>query len=223
MDDLLIYLLLGLVYLIYSVMTKGKKKKRVPPPADPSLPGPVGGPAEAPAEAPAAQPTMDDALREIRIALGMEAPPSPPPVPRSPRTEPPPIRATPKKVTHPTRSHGPELAETAPKKSWPSEFKPIPTHYADETFEELRTRDGDRFGQRRQKPKPSLPAASPPSAKPSYTAAAKEQTPKLTTQRQASTGVRRSRIRQLLNDPNAAREAFILSEIFGPPHAKRRR
>ena len=212
MDDLLIYLFLGIVYLIYSVMTKGKKKKRVPPPADPSLPGPVGGPAEAPA----AQPTMDDALREIRVALGMESPPSPPPVPRSPRTEPPPIQATPRKVTHPTRSHGPELAETAPQKSWPSEFKPIPTHYADEAFEARPTRDGDRFGQRRQKPKP-------PPAKPSPTTAAKTPTPQRTTQRQTPTGVRRSRIRQQLKDPNAAREAFILSEIFGPPHVKRRR
>ena len=212
MDDLLIYLVLGIVYLIFSVMTKGKKKKRVPPPAGPPLPDPAGGPAEAPA----AQPTLDDALREIRVALGMESPSSPPPVPRSHRTEPPPIQTTPRKATHPTRSHGPELAETAPQKSWPSEFKPIPTHYADETFEERPTRDGDRFGQRRQKPKP-------PPAKPSPTTAAKAPTPQLTTQRQAPTGVRRSRIRQQLKDPNAAREAFILSEIFGPPHAHRRR
>ncbi len=211
MDDLLIYLALGIVYLIYSVMTKGKKKKRVPPPADPSLPGPAGGPVEAPA----AEPTLGDALHEIRVVLGMEPPPSPP-VPSSSRTEPPPIQATPRKVTHPTRSHGPELAETAPQKSWPSEFKPIPTHYADETFEERPTRDGDRFGQRRQKPKP-------PPAKPSPTTAAKTPTPQRTTQRQTPTGVRRSRIRQQLKDPNAAREAFILSEIFGPPHAKRRR
>ena len=77
MDDLLIYLVLGIVYLIFTVMTKSKKKKRVPPPATPSLPGPVGGPAEAPA----AQPTMDDALREIRKALGMEAPPLAAPCP----------------------------------------------------------------------------------------------------------------------------------------------
>ena len=218
MDDILIYLVLGIIYLIFSVMTKGKKKKRVPPPATPSLPGPASAPtAEVPtAEAPAAQPTMGDALREIRVALGMEAPPSPPPVPRSPRTEPPPIQATPRKATHPTRSHGPSVAETAPQKAWPSEFKPIPTHYADETFEERLTHDGDRFGQRRQKPKP-------PPAKPSPTTAAKAPTPQRTTQRQAPTGVRRSRIMKQLKDPNAAREAFILSEIFGLPHAKRRR
>ncbi len=188
MEDYLIYGLFLLVYLIYSVLTgKKKKKQRAAPPASPPLPGPVGGPAEAPA----AQPTMDDALREIRVMLGMEAPP------------PPPVEAPPRKVAPPTRTHGPSLAETAPKKSWPSEFKPIPTHYADETFEAFGARDGDRFGQRRRQPKP--PPAKLPPAKP------------------APISVRRSRIRQQLNDPYAARDAIILSEIFGPPHAHRRR
>ena len=95
------------------------------------------------------------------------------------------------------------MAETAPQKSWPSEFKSIATHYADETFEAMGARDGDRFGERRQKPKPR-PAKLPP-AQP------------------APTSVRRSSISQQLNDPHAARDAFILSEIFGPPHAHRRR
>ncbi len=199
MEDYLIYGLFLLVYLIYSVLTsKKKKKQRAAPPAGPPLPGPVGDPADASS----AEPTMDDPLREIRVMLGMEQPP-PPPIPSPPRAEPLSIEAPPRTVSHPTRTHGPELAETAPQKSWPSEFKPIPTHYADETFEALDAHDGDRFGQRRQKPKPR-PAKLPP-AKP------------------APTGVRLSRIRQQVNDPNAAREAFILSEIFGPPHAHRRR
>ncbi len=199
MEDYLIYGLFLLVYLIYSVLTsKKKKKQRAARQASPPLPGPVGGPVDAsPAE-----PTMDDALREIRVMLGMEQPP-PPPIPSPPRAEPLPIEAPPRTVSHPTRTHGPELAETAPEKSWPSEFKPIPTHYADETFEALGAHDGDRFGQRRPKLKP--PPAKLPPAKP------------------APTSVRRSRIRQQLKDPNAARDAFILSEIFGPPHAHRRR
>ncbi len=199
MEDYLMYLILGLMYLIYSVLTsKKKKKQRAAPPAGPPLPGPVGGPADASA----AEPTLDDPLREIRVMLGMEQTP-PPPLPSPPRAEPLPIEAPPRTVAHPTRTHGPELAETAPQKSWPSEFKPIPTHYADETFEALGTRDGDRFGQRRRQPKPA-PAKLPP-AKP------------------APTSVRRSSISQQLNDPLAARDAFILSEIFGPPHANRRR
>lgn len=204
MEDYLMYLVLGIFYLIYSVLTsKKKKKQRAARQASPPLPGPVGGPVDvSPADASPAEPTMDDALREIRVMLGMEAPP-PPPIPSPPRAEPLPIEAPPRKVSHPTRTHGPELAETAPQKSWPSEFKPIPTHYADETFEALGAHDGDRFGQKRPKPKP--PPAKLPPAKPT------------------STSVRRSRIRQQLNDPNAARDAFILSEIFGPPHAHRRR
>ena len=192
MDEFLIYGVFILFYIIYSVLTAGKKKKRVPPQAGPPLPGPAPGPVEATA----AEPTLDDALREIRIALGME----PPPTPSPPRTASPPVR-----------SHGPELAETAPQKSWSSEFRPIPSHYADETFEELPTRDGDRFGQRR---KPSKKSSVTPQ---------KASTPQPAPQSQAPTGVRPSRIMQQLNDPNAAREAFILSEIFGLPHALRRR
>lgn len=203
MEDYLMYLVLGVFYLIYSVLTsKKKKKQRAARPAGPPLPGPVGGPVGDPVEASPAEPTMDDALREIRVMLGMEAPP-PPPIPSPPRAEPLPIEARPRTVAPPTRTHGPGVAETAPQKSWPSEFKPIPTHYADETFEERPTWDGDRFGQRRQKPKP-------PPARPS-------------TLKQLPTDVRRSRLSQQLKDPKTAQEAFILSEIFGPPHAHRRR
>lgn len=202
MDDFLIWVVLAIVYFIFSALTSKKKKPAAPPPAG----QPPSGPASGPVTSPDVEPTLDDALREIRIALGMEPPP-PAPAPSPPKAEPPPIQVPPRQPTHSVRSHGPELAETAPKKSWSSEFRPIPTRYADSDFEELRSRDGDRFGQRQQKPTPTP-------AKPA---------PVYTSRKQAPTGVHRSRIMQQLNDTNAAREAFILSEIFGPPHANRRR
>lgn len=221
MDDTLLYIAALVVYLIFRGLTSGKKKKkkRVPPPKGSPAPPPVGRPVKTTT----GEPTLDDALREIRIALGMEPPPTPP-IPRPPSTEPPPTRMpSPSPVAHPTRMHGPELAETAPKKSWSSEFKPIPSHYADSDFEELPTRDGDHFPERRWKPEVRRPTTPPPLPKPSRTTAAKKPLANLPRPKQASTGVRRSRILRQLSDPNAAREAFILSEIFGPPHARRRR
>lgn len=211
MDDYIYYAIFLLIYLVYSALAGGKKKKKKPLPTSTGqpLPGPTGDPVEPGMIE--SQPTMDDALREIRIALGME----PPPAPSPPTPTPPPVQPAPRPAPHPTRSHGPSLAETAPQKSWPSEFKAIPTHFADSDFEELRTRDGDRFGQRPQRPKPTP-------AKPSQTSKRPPSEPS-PYQQPTSAEDRRSRIRQQLNNPDAAREAFILSEIFGPPHANRRR
>lgn len=205
MDDLFIYLVLGIVYLIFQALTSGKKKKARPkvPSTDSSVPN------DRPAlRSSGEEPTLDDALREIRIALGMEAPPAPkpPPVAQTSTRKPPPPPAP--RKTKPVRTHSPELAETAPAKSWPSEFKQIETHYADETFEELPpTIDGDRFGQQRLRAKPrKAPKKKPVIAVP--------QTAKKTTQ---ATWAHR------LQDPGSARTAFVMSEIFGPPRAMKQR
>ena len=210
MDETIFYIVIFLIYLVFQVLGNKKKKKKQ---AVSGTAKPLPDATSRPAPTPSAEPTMEDALREIRQALGMGAPakPAPPPPQAKPLPLPRPA-PRPKTQTHPVRSHGPNLAETAPKKSWSSEFKAYATHYADSDFEELAT-EGDRFGESRtQKTSPRPATKTPP---------AKKNIPEPT--RPISTSVSRSRVMNRLKNPHAAREAFILSEILGPPRVQKRR
>ncbi len=212
--ETIFYIIAILIYLVFQVLGgKKKKKKRPVPGAGQPLPGagqPSPGAASRPAQVPGAEPTLEDALREIRQALGMEAPSAaPPPTAEPPAPPPSRLPPRPKREKKPIRTHAPELAETAPKKSWSSEFKRYPTHYADSHFEELTT-DGDRFGQPRTRTTTHRPAPTTPPAK--KTTATPKPAP-----------VDPSTLIKQLQNPQSARDAFILSEIFGRPHMGRRR
>ena len=211
-SETLFYIVAILIYLAFQALGGKKKKKKKRP-----LPGaaqPLPSATSPPAKAPGAEPTLEDALREIRQALGMETPaqPASPPPTAEPPT-PPASRPTPQPrlKKRPVRTHAPELAETAPQKSWSSEFQAHPTHYADSHFEELTT-DGDRFGQPRTKKKPHRPALKTPPVKKA-----------IASSKPAPASVGHAALIKQLQDPQSARDAFILSEIFGAPHLRRRR
>ena len=206
--ETLFYIVAILIYLAFQALGGKKKKKKRP------LPGaaqPLPSATNRPAQAPGAEPTLEDALRDIRQALGMEMPaqPASPPPTAEPPT-PPASRPAPKPRSkeRPVRTHAPELAETAPQKSWPSEFQAYPTHYADSHFEELTT-DGDRFGKPRTRQIPRRPALKTPPVK--KTIASPKPAP-----------VDHATLIKQLQDPQSARDAFVLSEIFGRPHPRRR-
>ena len=210
MDETIFYIVIFVIYLIFQAIG-GKKKKKKRPSQGPVTTIPTS--TSRPAAAPGAEPTLEDALREIRQALGMETPAQTAAPPQAAPPPPPPPRPKPRPKTkpHPVRSHGPELADLAPKKSWPSEFKAPPRHFADSDFEEF-VGEGDRFGQPRTKTKlPRLPAKVPP-VKP----------PIIQPTQPASTPVSRSEVMNQLKDPKAARDAFVLSEILGPPRSQKR-
>jgi len=210
MDETLFYIVIFIVYILFQVLSNSKKKKKRAPLSFPEVPSPDA--ARKARQPPTGEPTLDDALREIRLALGMGTPPS---QPQPPAPEPSSLqKAQPRTLKHPVRTHGPELAETAAAKSWPSEFKPVRTHYADSEFEE-HSGEGDRFGKTRPAPLPRRVAKSTPPTKKRKVKAGPSQ--------QATPGMQDPRVLYQLKDPNAARKAFVLSEILGAPRAHRRR
>ncbi len=208
MDETIFYIVIFLIYLAFQVLgSKKKKQKRPVKGTGTQLPRPTGQPAATPT---GAEPTLEDALREIRQALGMQAPAPPktttselPPLPQSLPTRPRPQKQ------HALRGHGPSLAETAPKKSWSDEFRAHPTHYADSDFEEF-AGEGDRFGQPRKTTPRPMPKTTPTKILP------------VEIQKTASSSINRARILRQLQSPEAAQEAFILGEILGPPRMRKR-
>ncbi|MFQ5570823.1 MAG: hypothetical protein ACE5G0_14160 [Rhodothermales bacterium] len=211
MDDIFIYLVIGAIYLIFQVLGAQKKKKKgalkkTPRPLPSSAPSPPARTATAP------QPTLDDALREIRQALGMETP-SRPPVKKKPapvQKKQAPTTKLPKKAgPYTPRTHAPELIDAAAKPTRAGEFKAQPKHYADADFEALAT-EGDRFGKRRKSPSSRRISTSPRSTRPGPPSPDPEK-------------ILHSSLLLRLQDPSAAQEAFILSEILGLPRALQRR
>ena len=181
--ELIFWLAIVVIYLIVQLRGAAKKQQRqrtsVPVPPD-----------AAPTRTPSEAPTLEEALREIRQAMGLEEPPAevlPPPVPSTP--------APPK----------PKPQEP------PDEFRPIPTHFADEAFEGRPTAFGPAHSihgpaptPRPALPKPRVVKAVPIPPSPPRSAAPDD-------------------ISRKLYEPTTAREAFVLAEIFGPPRALRRR
>ena len=201
MDDLIIYGLFFLVYLVFQLL--GARKKRPagtkPSPAPDNRPRPAGGSSE--------EVTLDDALREIRQALGMETPsPKPVPEPASPTRAPLPKRAPiPRSRLEKTENRyerEEELIDLAAPPEWGDEFKELEKHYSDHEFE-------------------ALPRGVEGYEDPHYRKPAASRTPSAYTQvrRPATTP---GRVLRKLSTPKAAREAFVLHEILGPPRGLRR-
>lgn len=164
-SELLSLLALGL-YLLYRLFT-GRGGQR-PQPQSPRPPD---------AE-PAAGNELEDALREIREALGMEAPedrpapaPAPAPPPAVPAPSPPPRR--------------------------PAEFFPMERKTQETVQETLPAPPAGWDAAASRAGLDTLPAAAP------------------------TTAARRPGILGRLRTPAAARDAFVLSEILGPPRSRR--
>ena len=179
--DTLIFFVIAGVYILFQVLG-AKKKQQQKAAAKAKLPAPKPVPPGAAPTSAQAEPTLDDALREIRLALGMATPPKPP-----------------RPVPHAGRTHAPELIDAAPEASWATEFKERPKHYADADFEALPAHS-DRF--RRPQPRhliateaPTAPATDEPSVA--------------------------NEVLNELQSAEAARKAFILGEILGPPRSMR--
>lgn len=175
MNDWVWTLIILAVYLLFGALGKKKQPKRKPVvlPSEP-IPGAGSG--------------FDDTLRELRNALGMEGPPAKE------------VKMPAPELARPTiRSHGPSLAETAPKKSWSSEFIEHASRYADAHFEESPRR---------------MPFVSPPTV---------STEPEMPLSQSAPASDLQIHLRSQLKDPDAARKAFVMSEIFGAPIAMRRR
>lgn len=172
MNDWIWTLIILVVYLLFGALGKRKPKRK-----------PVAQAGPIPKQAP----NFEDTLRELRNALGMDGPP----VEKE-------MKPAPELARTPTRSHGPSLADTAPKKSWSSEFIEHPPHYADARFEESPRR---------------MPFVTSPTI-------SKE--PGIAPPQRAPSDLQ-AHVRSQLRDPDAARKAFVVSEIFGAPVAMRRR
>lgn len=175
MNDWVWTLVILVVYLLFGALGKKKQPKRKPValPAEP-IPGAGSG--------------FEDTLRELRNALGMDGPPAKEvkmPAPELVRSR--------------MRSHGPSLADTAPKKSWSSEFIEHAPNYADARFEESPRR---------------MPFVSSPTV-----SRKQEMAPP---QQRVPASDLQLQLRELRNS-DAARKAFVMSEIFGAPLAMRRR
>lgn len=178
MDDLLIYVAFLVIYLIFQVLGAKNKQKRKAQQQPDALALPPGTQATP-------EPTLDDALREIRRALGMEMPapePIPPPAPP------------------PTQEPAPYVPSRLPSRKRPTEFVERTSHFSDDEFDAL-PRGVEGFDD---------PHFAPPSPiDPAYGRPA----------RQAA--VPPQAVLDALRSPDAARKAFLLHEILGPPRARR--
>ncbi len=204
--ETLFWLVVIVVYLIFQIRGAAKKQKQRR--QTPTAPLPE---ADMEPRLPSQEPTLDDALREIRLALGMET-----------REEAPPPAPTPMDLTRASESTMLEKVRPAPKPK-PSqprtrlqEFKPIPTRYADADFENQPTAFGSGPSIHRE---PATVRARP--TRPIPPPALSKQAPEPIRSTPAAEGP--SRLRRQLQDPRRARAAFVLSEVFGPPHALRKR
>ncbi len=187
--ETLFYLAIAAIYILYQVLA-GNKKKKTRRPGTPLPPAPDAIDSAGPT---AAEPTLDDALREIRQALGMEVPEAPPKPPPRPVEAPAPRPAAP-----------------------PSEFKPVSTRFADAEFEAKPTAFGPAASLHKREPAP--PARTAPARRtpaPGKVLKAKPTAP--------PESALPADLTRRLRDPQAAREAFVLGEVLGPPRAHRRR
>ncbi|MDX1548671.1 MAG: hypothetical protein R3247_16865 [Rhodothermales bacterium] len=183
MDDLLIYVAFLVIYLIFQVLgAKNKQKRKAQPQPDaPALP---------PGTQAAPEPTLDDALREIRRALGMEMPepapePLPPPVPAPAQKPAPYVPSTPSRL---------------PARKRPTEFVERTPHFSDAEFD-AQPRGVEGFDDPHFAPPSPL---DPAYGRPTRRAAVPPQS-----------------VLNALRSPDAARKAFLLHEILGPPRARR--
>lgn len=145
--------------------------------------------------------SLGEALREIRDAMGMEEP-QPAPAERPAVV----AHTIPEPATPPRRSMG--LIEEATR-----EYRPAPSEVLAPQLAALKA----RLKEKHRPATTNVPAhRSPPPVVPEKIEAAPQ--PVASDKSHAATDA----IRQRLRDPSAVREAYVVSEIFGPPRAYRR-
>ncbi len=187
--ETLFTLFLVLAYLIIQVLSRKKKPPQRPPQQVPPDYTPEASYEFEVAEAPE-EVTMEDALQQIREALGMPPPQEAPRVPEPVPTPPPPPVA-------------PEI-EVQPHWDPPQEVLPHPTGFAlEESFA-----DGSHVGG------PHRLVATSEAERALQALPYAEQGPPLRLQPTA--------LRKKLKNQRAAREAFVLGEVFGPPRSRGR-
>lgn len=175
MDDIIVYIILFIVYLVAQALG-GKKKKQRRSKADDTPTGPL---------------TLEEALREIRTAMGdPTAPPRPEPV----RTEPPKPTPPPKPPLSPRQPLQPRSIPSRPIFESAPRLKRRPSAFESASPERLIHRAPER---------PSPPVTVKRSSL-SHPEAPLPPT-----------------VLGMLRNPHAARTAFILSEILGPRGGKR--
>lgn len=208
--EVLFYIAIAIIYLIIQVRA-AKKKQQKQQQTGATLP-PVSHQEGA---RPQQEVTLEDALREIRQSLGMETPPSAP-------SSPPPAKpqAAPPRDFHASPSSFPD----ADFESKPTAFGKMPSIHKHEQVpvrKEVPVRTAVPVP--KVVPKSALEnrAFSSPGRKKvraTIKAPMVEQRPESATSTQDLDS-----LRSLLSDPKAARKAFLLREVLGPPRAYRPR
>ena len=193
--EILLWLVVLVVYLILQLIGSKKKPQPGAPPGRPEdarrLPqGDAGNP-------------LEDALREIREALGAE-PERPQPTRRA-QTEAPLPPVSPSAPTRLERRLPDEVQRTSPSKGRTSE----PAQRKRGGFA-----DEEAFERRLALDPPPVTRTAPAPMPARRPAQAKRPAPKSARERETLLG--------RLRDPQSVRDAVILSEVFGPPRSRRR-
>lgn len=220
--DILFYIAIGVFYLITQLLGSRKRKPQPgptsPPARGPQKPSRETQRAQEAASAPTGQPAtgsrsseMEDALREIRMALGWEKPepapaPAPPPAPR----------------THEPERPLPELSPNA-------RAEPIPRAKIESTGRKevppSRIESTKTGGSRSARPRTTIPVPTRPErpietttwdALPPETSIRAKPT-LIESEWVGSERANRDRlldVRRRLHNPDSARDAFIMAEIF---------
>lgn len=233
MNDFFIYLILFLVFALFDFIAKRRKQaqRRGPQPGQPQLPAeptPVTKPDD----------ELEEALRQIGEALGMPVPkkkPEPKPLPqaqeerdfhgqvivREPKSQPdfheqgfedrPPYR------------NRPAPREEAFEQRPPYKNRPTPQEDAFESRPQEAFASWEQAFEDRPTPfrAPTLPVPATPRV-----VVAKRTSPPISVPPTPSvsdtSSLMHDDLQGLLRDPHQARQAFLLSEVFGPPKSQRR-
>ena len=200
MEDF-IWIILLVIYLVLQFVGSKKSPKRPPGQGTPvgSRPGRPSGARDAPPEG-----NLEDALREIREALGgRPSPASPAPTP-APEVE---VPLEPVSANVPTR-----LEKQLQKEPTPLQKAPVPSWRKRSGFS-----DEDRFERR-----PAL--AAPIKVETPLQIAARERRLGLATAKKAALSAdERTALLRRLRDPQSVRDVVVLSALLGKPRSRDRR
>lgn len=187
-SETLFSLVLIVIYFLFQAFSGKKKQKGKPRPVPQERP-------EAPRSTGSQPQTLEEALREIREALGA---PRPEPAEQKP-SSPEPAAERP----HPLIESRPASLPPAPPKRWEmprrQEFQPVAKEHREAHF----LKDIEEAG-------PYRPVAD-------------VETDRGLDEQPAPLSKRQRTLRRRLKEPKATRDAVLLAEILGPPRAKRRR
>ena len=197
MEDF-IWIILLVIYLVLQFVGSKKSPKRPPGQDTPvgSRPGRPSGTRSAPPEG-----NLEDALREIREALGGRSSPAPTP---APEVE---VPLEPVSANVPTR-----LEKQLQKEPTPLQKAPVPSWRERSGFS-----DEERFEQR-----PAL--AAPIKVETPLQIAARERRLGLETSKKATLSAdERTALLRRLRDPQSVRDVVVLSALLGKPRSRDRR